>query len=884
MIDFEKKSSKTRLSLHTHLIRRAFIDYFKEHQHTICASAPLVPEKDPSLLFTTAGMVPFKDNFTQKEAATFKTAASAQKCIRAGGKHNDLEEVGYTPRHHTFFEMLGNFSFGDYFKEKAIFYAWDFLTRILKVDPKRLWVTIYHDDEEAFALWKKIAGFGDERIIRIATDDNFWSMGDVGPCGPCTEIFYDHGEHLSGGLPGTPEEGGLRFVEIWNLVFMSFELLGEGKRIPLKSPSIDTGMGLERIAAVLQNTHDNFEIDLFRTIIDASVKMSGKPKDGSFKVTHRVLADHLRSCSFLIAEGVFPANEGRGYVLRRILRRALRHVHHLEQPSDHFAQLVPFLVQEMGDFYPELRQAESLIQNTLKEEGKRFDDLLKRGLVLLTQGLSQVKNDIFPGALAFQLYDTYGFPLDLTADVLREKNILVDEAGFYEHMQKQRELSQKSWKGKAEQDCEEMKMIERQMQDQNWSPTSFLGYNTLTSVARVNALFVDGKFVPYLEKDQVGWMLVDQTPFYAESGGQIGDRGCIYSDQSCIEQRAIVLDVQKGFLHEVKAQGQGLSVGMSVYLEVDCEHRASTAANHSATHLLNAALRFVLGSHVMQKGSLVNPSKLRFDFSHSAPLTGEECSRVEEIINQIIWQNDAVQACVMPKQEALKSGAVAAFGEKYEDQVRVVKMGQGQEDSFSKEFCGGTHVQRTGDIGGFKITSEAGIASGIRRIEAVTRRSFLELAQNLWQQKKDLAFLLKTGPENVVQKTQELLEQFKKAQKDKSALPEPRREEIGSLILEHLIVQSADVVKSIVDQFRKKNSHIDAVLLVEIHTSTGLSFVIAVTEKLKTQHPADRLVQYLTTKLENGRGGGKADMAQAGGLLLEKAPLVFDLLCKHLQS
>ncbi|MGE0653602.1 MAG: alanine--tRNA ligase, partial [Alphaproteobacteria bacterium] len=698
--------------------RTAFLDYFGRNDHEIVASSPLVPHNDPTLLFTNAGMVQFKNVFTGAEKRDYARAATSQKCVRAGGKHNDLENVGYTARHHTFFEMLGNFSFGDYFKERAIELAWNFLTREAGLPKDRLMVTVYHTDDAAHGYWKKIAGLSDERIIRIPTSDNFWSMGETGPCGPCSEIFYDHGSSVSGGPPGSADADGDRFVEIWNLVFMQYEQVDAETRRDLPKPSIDTGMGLERIAAVLQGKHDNYDIDLMRHLIEASAETTGTPPDGEHAVSHRVIADHLRSVSFLIADGVMPSNEGRGYVLRRILRRAVRHAHIMGREEPLLYSLVPALIAEMGGAYPELVRARALITETLRMEETRFRATLARGLRLLAEETGKLSEGAaLPGEVAFRLYDTYGFPLDLTQDALRAEGRTVDTEGFNTAMARQRAEARKAWAGSGEAATEQVWFELRE----RTGATEFLGYETEAAEGRVVGLVVDGKEVPSITAGTEAAVITNQTPFYGESGGQTGDRGQFFTKDGA---EFSVTDTAKrlGDIHVhlgMLARG-ALRLGDVVDMRVDGERRARLRANHSATHLLHAALRNRLGEHVTQKGSHVAPDRLRFDISHPKALTSEELRQVESDVNAQVRANTEITTRLMTPDEAVAAGAMALFGEKYGDEVRVVAMGTSGSTNFSTELCGGTHVRRTGDIGAFRIVSEGALAASVRRIEAVT--------------------------------------------------------------------------------------------------------------------------------------------------------------------
>src|ERR1044071_7362023 len=716
----------------TNDIRTAFLDYFARHGHEVVRSSPLVPRNDPTLLFTNAGMVQFKNLFTGVEKLPFVRATTSQKCVRAGGKHNDLDNVGYTARHHTFFEMLGNFSFGDYFKDRAIELAWNLVTKEFGLPVERLMVTVYVDDDQAFDLWKKVAGLPDSKIIRIAGSDNFWAMGDTGPCGPCSEIFYDHGEHIPGGPPGSPDAEGDRFIEIWNLVFMQFEQVDAKTRIDLPRASVDTGMGLERIAAVLQGTHDNYEIDLFRAIIHVVAELTGVDPHGPHKASHRVIADHLRASAFLIADGVLPSNEGRGYVLRRIMRRAMRHAELLGAREPLMWKLVPVLTREMGQAYPEPTRAEALIAETLKLEETRFRKTLERGLSILDDETKALKQgDSLKGETAFTLYDTYGFPLDLTQDALRPRGIGVDVAAFNAAMEQQKAKARASWAGSGEAAASTAWFPIRE----KLGATEFLGYETETAEGVVTGLVRDGKEVAELKAGETGAVIVNQTPFYGESGGQVGDTGTMTADGV----RFAVADTQKEagdlFVHAGTVEQGTLKVGMALALEVDHARRGAIRRNHSATHLLHEALRQVLGDHVAQKGSLVAPDRLRFDFSHPKPMTAEEIERVEDMANEYVLQNSPVTTRLMALDDARASGARALFGEKYGDEVRVVAMGEGSGNTmgWSVELCGGTHVRRTGDIGLVSLVGESGVAAGVRRIEALTGKSARKTANKQLQ-------------------------------------------------------------------------------------------------------------------------------------------------------
>ena len=746
-------------------IRSAFLGYFGDNQHAVVQSAPLVPQSDPTLLFVNAGMVPFKNVFTGAETPPGPRATSSQKCVRAGGKHNDLDNVGYTARHHTFFEMLGNFSFGDYFKERAIELAWTLLTKDFALPKDKLLVTVYASDDEAHGLWRKIAGLADDRIIRIGTSDNFWSMGDTGPCGPCSEIFYDHGEGIPGGPPGSPDEDGDRFIEIWNLVFMQFDQQPDGSRLALPKPSIDTGMGLERIAAVMQGVHDNYDIDLFKTLIAASVELTGVKAEGERTPSHRVIADHLRSSCFLIADGVGPSNEGRGYVLRRIMRRAMRHAHLLGAQEPLMHRLAPTLVAEMGGAYPELRRAEALIVETLRQEEERFRRTLGRGMTLLDEAVAGLSSGgVLPGETAFKLYDTYGFPLDLTQDAVRAKGLTVDTDGFDAAMDRQRQMARENWAGSGQQaQAAEWFAIRDRL-----GPTVFTGYDGVEATGEALAIVRDGAEVDAAEAGQTVQAVFDRTPFYAESGGQAGDLGQVAWDGGEGE----VLDTQKQagdlHVHTVKIVAGALRLGDGARLTVDAERRVRTRANHSAAHLVHAALRNVLGAHVAQKGQMVDGERMRFDFAHSGPLTADELDRIEAEVNAVIRQNIPARTEEMAPEAAIEAGAVALFGEKYGDSVRVLTLGRALQGdgAYSVELCGGTHVARTGDIALFKIVSEQGVAAGVRRVEALTgepaRRFLLEQAGVA----KALADQFKTPVAEVQGRVDALIAERRKLEKD----------------------------------------------------------------------------------------------------------------------
>ena len=855
-------------------IRKAFLDYFAKNGHEIVSSSPLVPRNDPTLMFTNAGMVQFKNVFTGIEKRDYVRAASSQKCVRAGGKHNDLENVGHTARHHTFFEMLGNFSFGDYFKDRAIELAWNLITKEFGIDKNRLLATVYSEDDEAFGLWKKIAGLPESRIIRIPTSDNFWAMGDTGPCGPCSEIFYDHGEHIPGGPPGSPGEDGDRFIEIWNLVFMQYEQVTPDQRVALPKPSIDTGMGLERIAAVMQGVHDNYDIDLLRGLIEASAEGSGADADGPHRVSHRVIADHLRSTSFLIADGVLPSNEGRGYVLRRIMRRAMRHAHLMGCEEPLLFKLVPALVSRMGPAFPELQRAEALITETLKLEETRFKKMLDRGLKLLDEAIVDIPSGgRLAGEVAFKLYDTYGFPLDLTQDALKAKDIAVDTAGFEAAMEQQRAEARKAWAGSGEAATEAVWFETHE----KVGATEFLGYDTETAEGRVVALIKGGESVASAHAGDEVAVILNQTPFYGESGGQVGDTGIISAEGL----RVRVTDTHKKLgdmqVHLGHVETGTLKLGAEVQLAVDHDRRSALRAHHSATHLLHAALRKHLGEHVTQKGSMVAPERLRFDISHPKGLSPEEASAVEAEVNREIRLNTEVVTRLMDPETAQKEGAMALFGEKYGDEVRVLTMGSrgpGQRP-FSVELCGGTHARRTGDIGLFKVVAESAVAAGVRRIEAVAGA-----AAEAWfaDQEKllgETAALLKVGPAELPGRVAALLEERKKLERE---LAETRRQMAmgggsgGSEVLEVAGVKflpklldgvPAKDLKGLADEMMKQ---VGSGVVALVGTAEGkASLVVAVSSDLTGRLSAVDLVRAGSAVVGGKGGGGRPDMAQAGG-------------------
>jgi alanyl-tRNA synthetase len=860
-------------------IRSTFLNYFKRHGHEVVASSPLVPRNDPTLMFANSGMVQFKNVFTGAEKRSYARAVTAQKSVRAGGKHNDLDNVGYTARHHTFFEMLGNFSFGDYFKEQAIEHAWKLVTQEYALPKDRLTVTVYSEDDEAHALWRKIAGLPDSRIIRIPTSDNFWRMGDVGPCGPCSEIFYDHGAHVFGGPPGSPDQDGDRFIEIWNLVFMQYEETADGQRLALPRPSIDTGMGLERIAAVLQGTHDNYQIDLFRALIGRVEELTSVPSDGAQKASHRVIADHLRCSAFLIADGVLPSNEGRGYVLRRIMRRGMRHAQLLGARDPLLFRLVPTLVREMGQAYPELGRAEALIAETLELEETRFRTTLARGLSILDSETAGLKaGDSLKGSVAFTLYDTFGFPLDLTQDALRARDIGVDVDGFDVAMAEQKAKARAAWAGSGEAATDTIWFGLRD----RVGPTEFLGYASEKAEGVVTALVSGGQEVAALAAGETGIVLVNQTPFYAESGGQVGDTGAMIGEGFEVE----VTDTQKKvgdvFAHQVRVISGTISAGKAAELSVDHARRGAIRANHSATHLLHEALRLTLGDHVAQKGSMVAGDRLRFDFSHPKGLSAAEIEKVGAIANRIVLQNEPVTTRLMGVDEAIASGARALFGEKYGDEVRVVSMGTAREgeragQAYSVELCGGTHASATGDIGVIAIVGESAVSAGVRRLEAMTgdaaRRHYEAESRRL----HELAGLLKTTPAEAGERLSAIIEERRKLERELSearkklamgggsAGPEPAREVAGVRFIGRSIsgVEMKDL-KSLADE-AKKQVETGVVAIVGVGPDGKAGVVVGVTEDMTGRFDAVALVRAAAEALGGKGGGGRRDMAQAGG-------------------
>ena len=860
-------------------IRSTFLNFFAQDRHEIVSSSPLVPRNDPTLMFTNAGMVQFKNVFTGAETRPYNRAVTAQKCVRAGGKHNDLDNVGYTARHHTFFEMLGNFSFGDYFKEHAIEQAWKLVTKEFQLPKQKLTVTVYIEDEEAFSLWKKITGLPDSRIIRIATSDNFWQMGDTGPCGPCSEIFYDHGDHIPGGPPGSPDEDGDRFIEIWNLVFMQFEQMPDGTRVPLPRPSIDTGMGLERIAAVLQGTHDNYSIDLMRALIGAVEELTNIAADGEQKVSHRVIADHLRAAAFLVADGVLPSNEGRGYVLRRIMRRAMRHAQLLGAREPLMWRLVPTLTREMGQAYPELIRAESLIKETLDLEETRFRKTLERGLNILDhESVSLRQGESLPGIVAFTLYDTYGFPLDLTQDALRSRGINVDVDGFNNEMEQQREKARAAWKGSGEAATE---AIWFPLKEQ-FGTTEFLGYDTEKAEGIVLALIKDGQNTEELKEGEKGFVLLNQTPFYGESGGQIGDRGIMKTDSALLEVHDTEKKLGSLFVHHVTVKKGSVKTGFSIELEVDHKRRRAIRSNHSATHLLHEALRQVLGDHVAQKGSLVSPERLRFDFSHPKAMTAEELQKAEDLANAVLLQNTPVVTRIMALDDAIASGARALFGEKYGDEVRVVSMGEKPDDphkTFSIELCGGTHVTRTGDIGLISILSESAVAAGVRRLEALTGNAARHHLNEENRLLHEMAAHLKTTVQDIPSRLNNLVSEKKNLERELSEVKkklalgagnvsnaESDHEMINDTVFMGRILHGVEMkdLKSLVDEGKKQiGSGIVAFICIAEDGKAGI--VVGIAGEAEHRFDAVSLVRTASEKLGGKGGGGRKDMAQAGG-------------------
>ena len=872
-------------------IRSKFIDYFSKNSHEVLSSSQLVPENDPTLLFTNAGMVQFKNTFTGVEQRNYKRAVTSQKCIRAGGKHNDLENVGKTARHHTFFEMLGNFSFGDYFKEQAIFYAWELLTKEFNIPKEKLLVTIYHTDIEAEKIWKKISGFSDDKIIKIKTNDNFWSMGDTGPCGPCSEIFYDHGPSIFGGPPGSAEEDGDRYIEIWNLVFMQYEQLSINERINLPKPSIDTGMGLERISAVLQNTHNNYKTDMMENLVEASSKITGSDMSKENIVSHRIIADHIRSISFLIAEGIMPSNEGRGYVLRRIMRRAMRHTHLLGSKDPIIYKLVPFLNKEMGNAFPELVVGQSIIQNTIKEEEFKFKDTLDRGMYLLKAEIDKkVSSGILSGQKAFELYDTYGFPLDLTEDVLKSYGWTVDQRGFEEAMKEQKNKARQSWSGSGDK-TKSSNVLKSLL---NIESTNFLGYEKNTLNTEIKFIINNQKIVDKIEIGNIAEVVFIDTIFYAESGGQVSDTGIILNKKF----KARVLGSNKFktgnektvFICLIEVLSGTLNVGDKVEQILDLDKRKQICSHHSATHLLHEALRLKLGLHVAQKGSLVSEEKLRFDFSHTKPISANLIKEIEDEVNYRIKCNENVITKTMSPSEAITKGAIALFGEKYGDEVRVVSIGETTDVNriaWSVELCGGTHVKNTAEISVFKIISETGVSSGVRRIEAITNNSALKYFNREVEQVNDIVALLKTNKSQVVKKIEQLILDNKKLVNELKNLKKnnilpidnvSNKENFNGIYFDYQILDELPIkeLKSTAEDILKKNE--GGIVCVISKIGGKASIVVAVDKKITNKINAVELVNMVSITLGGKGGGGRPDMAQSGGPLPKKSELAIQKL------
>ncbi len=853
-------------------IRSEFISYFKKQNHTHVDSSPLVPYNDPTLMFTNSGMVQFKDIFTGQKKTDMKRAVTSQKCVRAGGKHNDLDNVGFTGRHHTFFEMLGNFSFGDYFKNDAIAYGWEFVTKNLGLDKNRLYVTIYHEDEEAFNIWKKVSNFSDDRIIRIKTDDNFWSMGNTGPCGPCTEIFYDHGENVFGGLPGTKDEDGDRYVEIWNLVFMQYEKMADGSRTNLPNQSIDTGMGLERVAAVVQGMQDNYQTDLFRSLINASEELTSTKAEGDKKFSHRVIADHLRSTSFLIADGVMPSNDGRGYVLRRIIRRAVRHIHKLGYNDLLLPRLLPALANQMSEAYPQLIKAESLIKEVLGQEEANFRNTLERGLRLLDAELDQLgSGKILSGEVAFKLHDTYGFPLDLTQTILNEKNIAVDQEAFEASMDKQKELAKKSWSGSGEKSISKiwMDLLEEK------GKTEFIGYNNISGQGKVVALLQEENFVDYVDNHNEFYLVTNQTPFYGESGGQKGDIGTISLENTEIQVLDCLKPLPKLIIHKCKLKRGLVKVDDVVKLEVDSNHRNNLKANHTATHLLHQALRSKLGEHVVQKGSLVAADRLRFDFSHSSAIPPNILNDLEKEINQLIAENLPVKSKVQSYDEAIDAGAMALFGEKYDSEVRVIYIGEEEEDKYSIELCGGTHVTSLGEICSFQIISESAIAAGIRRIEAVTRDESFVRTQSRNDLVSQMTAFLKCPDNEIFEKVESLSNSKKSLEKELQNLKASMagkdvfsdkncyKHQDVDYIISFTEGLAAKDLKNIISSHVNKDEN-KLVCILNVGNEGTISYVASATLSAAKKVSAGEVIK-LVAKFFDLKGGGSPEFAQGGG-------------------
>ena len=876
-------------------IRNTFLKYFENNNHKIVDSSNLVPNNDPTLMFANSGMVQFKNVFTGLEKRDYKRATTSQKCVRAGGKHNDLENVGYTPRHHTFFEMLGNFSFGDYFKEKAIELAWNLITKDFGLDKNRLYFTVFHEDDEAFDLWKKISGLGDDRIIRIKTSDNFWSMGETGPCGPCSEIFFDHGDKLKGGLPGTKDQDGDRYIEIWNLVFMQFEQVSKEKRINLPKPSVDTGMGLERIAALLQGTHDNYATDHFKKLINSISEEVNKKPDESNIASFRVIADHLRASSFLIAEGVLPSNEGRGYVLRRIMRRGMRHSHLLGAKKPIFFNIFKTLQEEMSTSYPELDRAQSLINETLRMEEEKFLVLLDRGIKILNDEISKIDKTL-PGEIAFKLYDTYGFPLDLTEDILKNKSLKIDHKKFQSLMKESKELAKKNWKGSGDSSVDEIWFSIKE----KLGSTEFLGYETNTAEGVVLSLLKDSKEVKSLKLGDEAMLITNQTPFYGESGGQIGDTGKIISGDFAFN----VTDVQKKlgdlFVHYGKVLSGTININDNVEMKIDVERRNNIRAYHSATHLLHESLRRVLGKHVIQKGSLVESDRLRFDFSHMKPISSQEINKIENHVNSMINNKTDVKTRIMTPKEAVDNGALALFGEKYGDEVRVLSMGNEKDKYFSTELCGGTHVRNTGDIGKFKIISQSSIAAGVRRVEALRDKQLEEFLNKkeklsgLSIQKneeiiKDLSEkIIKLGGKvNLKNEDQKILIKDLTKQLDELSIKSILNDKFKNIIKDETINNTKVRFQKVIDlppkDLRKlidtgKKQLENGIIIIFAVKEGKIGLAVGVTDKLTSKYDAVKFVKIGSETVGGKGGGGRADFAQAGGVDQSKIDEAFKKL------
>ena len=872
-------------------IRRAFLDYFKSNNHEELSSSSLIPQDDPTLLFTNAGMVQFKNVFTGKENSKYTRATTSQKCLRAGGKHNDLENVGYTARHHTFFEMLGNFSFGDYFKEHAIEYAWSLVTKIYGLDPKKLLVTVYSEDEEANTLWRKISGLPQNRIIKISTSDNFWSMGDTGPCGPCSEIFYDHGPKIQGGIPGSKNEDGDRFIEIWNLVFMQYEMLSDGNRNNLPKPSIDTGMGLERMSAVLQGVHNNYEIDLFQELINTSIEYSGVEANDESLISHRVISDHLRASAFLIADGVLPSNEGRGYVLRRIMRRAMRHVHKLGIKDPHMFRLVNSLSNQMGESFTELNRAKLLIETTLKDEEIKFRETLERGLGLLDQSINKLNNsEKLPGEVAFKLYDTYGFPIDLTADILRGKGRDLDYKGFEESMNLQKETARQAWSGTGDQEADST-WIDIKEREGN---VKFLGYEITQTNSKVTSIVINNKEKNEVKVGEEAKVITRESTFYGESGGQLGDTGKIKWKNG----EAIVLDTKKFetlIVHIIKVVKGVLKINDDVSLSIDIDRRNSLKVHHSATHLLHEALRRNLGEHITQKGSLVAPDKLRFDISHNKPISNKEVGIIEKEINSKIRENFEVFTEIMSIDEAQKIGALALFGEKYGDEVRVVKMQNNDNDKYSIELCGGTHVNRTGDIGLFKIISESALGAGIRRIEAVAGQAAIEVFQNYNNVISEISSEMRVSSEILKERVSSLISDKKALEKKLVDLNKKiNTSNISDVKTNNDVINNIKVISKVLDSMPPKELKglvdeikkdiVSGIVIIISTFDKKASLVVGVTEDITNKYDAVEFTKAAVELLGGKGGGGRPDMAQGGGPKYQKTEDAINQIKKIIKS